>query len=80
MMYLDESKSFYKENKRLKEKIKELEKRLEDRSQDNLLVDVMNAYLQDRKTLSDFETYVHTHTMEDVFKKKDKLRDFWSKL
>ena len=69
-----------KEVKKLKEENADLKNKLSDRDDDTLLVDIFNGYLIDRELINDFKKYIHTHSMEDVYRKKDEVRELWKNL
>ena len=69
-----------KEIKKLKEENAKLKSKLNDRDDDTLLVDILNGFLIDKNLVNDFKKYLHTHSMKDVYRKKDEVRELWKNL
>ena len=78
--WLEENSKLIKENKKLKEEVAELKDKLGSRNEDTLLLDIVNAYLVSNKLIDDFNNYIHSHSMEEVYRTKDEVRELWKKL
>lgn len=72
--------NLYKENKKLKKKINELEEQLKNRNDDTIILDVVNAFIVQNKLTESFNAFLHTHSMEEVYRTKDEVRELWEKL
>ena len=77
---LDENVKLNRENKRLTSENKELKEKVDRKENDTLILDIVNAFLVENDLINDFDKYLHTHSLEEVYRKEDKIREVWEKL
>ncbi len=77
--WLDDNAKLIKENKRLSEENKKLKNEI-NKNEDSLILDIVNAFMVKNNLIKDFDKYIHTHSMSDVRKVEDKIREVWGKL
>ena len=77
---LEENVKLNKENKRLIEQNKELQAKLIERNEDSIILDILNAYMVQNKLVEDFDKWIHEHSMEEVYRVKDQVREVWKNL
>ena len=79
----NKNRDLEKENKDLKKQVNELTKQLNDKDFDKeakeLLIAVVNAFLQDTKQLHQFDFYMHSTSFEYVMSQDPKLQELWEK-
>ena len=78
--WLEDNTKLINENKRLVEKNKELQDKINSREDDTIILDIVNAYLVDKKLIEDFDKWIKSHSMEEVYRVKDKIRGVWEDL
>ena len=78
--WIEENSKLIKENKKLKEEVAELKDKLATRNEDSIILDIVNAYLVNSKLIEDLNKFLHSHSMEEVYRTKDEVRELWKKL
>lgn len=78
--WLEENSKLMRENKKLKEENAELKEKLGFRNEDTILLDIVNAFLVSNKLIDDLNKYIHSHSMDEVYRSKDEIRELWKKL